>query len=160
MRLVENSPTIVDGASAIVPAPMPTPIDETERKERFSAYIQHWMQENNQRTPKEVQDRSRKVGPGISDALIAKFLNCEKDDCNVSSIAGLADGLTRPPDEVFMAFLGKVSPADLREYKESDVAHMWQLCKALPGAERKVYTRMFKMVYADMVRLIDLLKPE
>ena len=157
---VEKTPTFVDALFVTVPAPMATKIDEAERRRRFSEYIQHWMKENNQRTPKEVQDRSRKEGPGISDALISKFLNGEKEDCNVSSIVGLADGLLRPPDEVLLAFLGKVAPINLREYKESDMAHIWQLCKALPNSERKPYARLIKMMYADIVRVTDSLKPE
>lgn len=157
--MIENSPTIVGAGSAKVFAPM-TKVEEAERCRRFSEYIQYWMGENNQRTPKEVQDRSRKTGEGISDALIAKFLNGEKKDCNVSSIVGLADGLTRPPDEVLMAFLGQVSPINTKEYKESEVAHLWYLCRKLPNSEKKFYVRLMKMIYVDVVALIDSLKLE
>lgn len=150
---VEKLPTIVEEAFATLPHSMKE-LDEQERRRRFAAYIASWMVENGLRNPREVQDQSRKKGKGISDALVSKFLNQERDDCNVASIVGLADGLTRPEEEVFLAWLGKVAPIDTREYKESDWAHFWQLCKGLPNSEKKYYFRFVRMMIADIQRLI------
>lgn len=150
---VEKLPTIVDDGFVNLGASMKEG-DEEERKRRFAAYIESCMAENGQRNPREVQDLSRKRGAGISDALISKFLNCERGDCNVASLVGLADGLIRTPEEVFLAWLGRIAPINTREYKESDWAHLWQMCKALPNSEKKHYFRFIKMMIADVHRVI------
>lgn len=156
---VEKLSTIVGNGFANL-TPSMKKANEDERRRKFAAYIQDCMNENGQRNPREVQDQSRKYGEGISDALISKFLNRERGDCNVASIVGLADGLMRPPDEVFMAWLGKVAPISTREYRESDFAHLWQLVKSAPTQEKKVYFRYVKMLVADVQRVIGLTQPE
>lgn len=156
---VENLSTFVDDGFANLTASMKK-ANEQERRRKFAAYIQDCMVENGQRNPREVQDLSRKRGDGISDALISKFLNEEREDCNVASIVGLADGLMRPPEEVFLAWLGRVPPISTREYKESDFAHLWQLCKNAPSSEKKVYFRYVKMLITDVQRVIGLTQPE
>lgn len=156
---VENLSTNVEDSFVNLSASMKK-ANEQERRRKFAAYIQDCMVENGQRNPREVQDLSRKYGEGISDALISKFLNEDRGDCNVASIVGLADGLMRSPEEVFLAWLGRVPPLSTREYKESDFAHLWQLCKNAPASEKKIYFRYVKMLVADVRRVIGLSQSE
>lgn len=156
---VEILPTFVEGNFSNVSACM-SELDESERRRRFSEYVQTWMLETGLRNPGEVEERSRKRGKKISDALVSKFINQEKGDCNASSLEALADALTRPPDEVFLAWLGRVPAINTKEYKESDAAHVWQLIKNLPRPERNIYIRYLRMLYNDVLKVIDSLKSE
>jgi len=125
---------------------------DAEAAEAFSRYLQFWMDSlgiNN----RQLSERAARKGAQIGITKINNILLGLYADHQMRYIEAIAIGIGRPPAEVYCAALGYHPPlTEHPEYKESSMAHLWNLLSDLPAGRRKFYERNLQMLANEIQR--------
>lgn len=125
--------------------------------EVFAAYLNYWMQEHGMDSRAVVTKARRKYGV-LSDASMTNFLAAKPAEMMVGTVEALAYAIRRPPEEVFMAKIGrwKGPPGRESEIQPSELAHLERLISEMPAGESKRFViRLLRMVEREIEETED-----
>lgn len=127
---------------------------DAEAAESFAQYVKFWTQQQENVVPQTVADRAQKKGAPLSASKVVSIINGLYANHQMRQLEALAIAIQRPREEVFLAALGYSPPlTEYPEFKESDIANLWDLLRQLPHKERKYYERFVQMLANDIKRI-------
>lgn len=119
--------------------------------EIFSDYLNYWMKERGLDSRAVVKKARGKYGV-LSDATMHNFLSAKPAEMMVGTVEALAYAIRRPPEEVFLAKIGRWKrPSSKDEFQSSELAYLEQLLSEMPNGESKRFvTRLLRIAEREI----------
>lgn len=147
----ENLNGMPEGRFAIVRKPDPSAMPDPENTP-LQDYVIRVMRENSLSYP-DVERMARRRGGTIGKSSIQSIAKGETENPGIYTLVELAQGLSRPIEEVISVALGN-HLTDTAGFRKSDFANLWDLYQVLPAGDQRVMKRYLQMMEREIRRVL------